>query len=227
MTLTSGTGETHVITAPQPLYIPAQAYRVLCRDRAAMLDQDVDPIYEYGSDLSLADTADEIRLISATGALLDHVAWDTSAGWPIVNGISVQWTGTPANDAVGEWTTGGPAFGLGDHGTPGRATESATSTPPAHVTRTQLLPSVPNPFNPRTEIRFSVARPGQVQVIVFDVRGRRVTTVVDEFVEQSGLVARVWTGVDDAGRGVASGVYFVRMWVDGQGVGGHKVALIR
>ena len=227
MTLASGTGETHVVTAAEPIYIPAQAYRVLCRDREALLDQGVDPVYEYGDDLTFADSADEIRITSATGSLLDHVAWDTSSGWPSVNGYSVQWTGTPANDSPGEWTSGGPAFGLGDHGTPGRATESATSAPPVRVTRTELLPSVPNPFNPRTEVRFSLARPGHVMVAVFDVRGRRVASVVDEYVEEAGTVSRTWNGTDAQGRGVASGVYLVRMWVDAVAVGGHKVALVR
>ena len=148
MTLACVTGEAHVVTAPEPIYIPAQAYRVLCRDRDALLDQGVDPVYEYGDDLTFSDSADEIRITSAMGSLLEHVVWDTSSGWPTVNGYSVQWTGTPANDAPGEWTSGGPVFGLGDHGTPGRATESATSASPVRVTRTELLPSVPNPFNP-------------------------------------------------------------------------------
>jgi hypothetical protein len=227
MTVASGTGETHVVTAPEPIYIPAQAYRVLCRDRDALLDQGVDPVYEYGDDLTFADAADEIRITSATGSLLDHVAWDTMSGWPTVNGYSVQWTGTPANDAPGEWTSGGPAFGLGDHGTRGRATESATSATPVRVMRTELLPSVPNPFNPRTEIRFSLARPGHVKVSIFDVRGRRVLNVVDEVIESPRMVERTWQGDDNRGQQVSSGVYYVRMWVDGRDSGGHKVALVR
>lgn len=227
MTLTSGVGETHVVTAPEPIYIPSQAHRVLCRNRAALLDQGVDPIYEYGSDLTFANSSDEIRITSATGALLDHVAWDTAAGWPVVDGYSVQWTGTPGNDVPGEWTTGGPAFGLGDHGTPGRATESVTSAPSVSVPRTELLPSVPNPFNPRTAIRFSIATPGHVKVTIYDVRGRRVLDLADEVMESAGFVSRVWDGTDAHGHSVSSGVYLVRLVVDGRFTGGQKVALVQ
>lgn len=72
-----------------------------------------------------------------------------------------------------------------------------------------------------------MARPGHVKVAIFDVRGRRVASVVDEHVEMAGTVSRMWKGTDEQGRGVASGVYLVRMWVDGGAVGGHKVALLR
>ena len=38
----------------------------------------------------------------------------------------------------------------------------------------RLLPNVPNPFNPATEIRFALERAGTVELAVFDARGRRV-----------------------------------------------------
>jgi hypothetical protein len=60
----------------------------------------------------------------------------------------------------------------------------------------RLLQNSPNPFNPSTSIRYSVATDGaRVRMHVYDV-------------------AR-WHGVDDDGRPVASGVYFCRLSVDG------------
>jgi flagellar hook assembly protein FlgD len=65
----------------------------------------------------------------------------------------------------------------------------------------------PNPFNPRTTIRFSLPTAGRTSVAVYDVAGRRVRTVLNEV-----LPAKVhevsWTGDDDQGRQVAAGVYF-------------------
>ena len=68
----------------------------------------------------------------------------------------------------------------------------------------------PNPFNPSTIIRYSLPERAEVEVSVFNVLGQRVATLYDG--PQSGgdhLV--VWQGTDDAGRPVASGVYFYRI----------------
>jgi len=66
---------------------------------------------------------------------------------------------------------------------------------------------VPNPFNPQTEISFEIKRNGLVDLGVFDLRGRRVATLVDEELG-AGYHSVVWTGVDKHGAKVASGVYF-------------------
>ena len=82
----------------------------------------------------------------------------------------------------------------------------------------------PNPFNPTTRISYTVARPGRLEVKIYDLRGRLVRTLVDGTVASSGFVD--WRGDDDRGAGVASGVYFyeVRM---GSEVTIGKMALIR
>jgi len=49
-----------------------------------------------------------------------------------------------------------------------------------------------------------------VQLVVYDVVGRRIRTLVDG-VEPPGARAVTWEGRDDAGRFVASGVYFYRL----------------
>ena len=68
----------------------------------------------------------------------------------------------------------------------------------------------PNPFNPKTEIRFGLRHSGHASMTVFDVRGRKVVQLLSEPLE-AGHHAVTWTGRDDHGRGVASGVYFVRL----------------
>ncbi len=68
----------------------------------------------------------------------------------------------------------------------------------------------PNPFNPETEIEFSVPVAVNVEVKVYDILGREVTTLINEFV-QPGKYRIRWNGLDKSGRDVASGVYFYIM----------------
>lgn len=68
----------------------------------------------------------------------------------------------------------------------------------------------PNPFNPKTTISFSLPREERVTLAVFDAAGRRVKTLHDK-VEGAGVHRVIWDGTDEAGRPVASGVYFYRM----------------
>ena len=69
---------------------------------------------------------------------------------------------------------------------------------------------VPNPFNPRTTIRYTTPADGRVEVAVFDLRGRRVARLVDG-VRTAGPHETTWDGRDDAGRAAAAGVYLVRL----------------
>jgi hypothetical protein len=71
---------------------------------------------------------------------------------------------------------------------------------------TLLEQNVPNPFNPVTVIRFAIAEPGRVKLIVYDVSGRPVRTLV-EGARGINRYEVVWDGRDDGGRKIASGVY--------------------
>ena len=77
-------------------------------------------------------------------------------------------------------------------------------------TRSRLAGGVPNPFNPTTAFRFTLAESGPVSVKIYDVAGRRVRVLVDE-VRPAGSYTAVWRGRDDSGRTAAAGVYFCRM----------------
>jgi hypothetical protein len=81
----------------------------------------------------------------------------------------------------------------------------------------RLLPNEPNPFNPRTTIRFETpeARPARLRVL--DVRGRVVRTLLDADPGR-GERSLSWDGRDDAGRPVASGSYRIRLEQGGRAV---------
>ncbi|MEZ4388154.1 MAG: choice-of-anchor V domain-containing protein [Candidatus Krumholzibacteriia bacterium] len=66
--------------------------------------------------------------------------------------------------------------------------------------------ATPNPFNPRTEIRFDLPRPASVRITVLTVDGRRVATLVDGAMTE-GAHAVAWDGRDHSGVTMGSGTY--------------------
>lgn len=73
-----------------------------------------------------------------------------------------------------------------------------------------LRPNFPNPFNPSTTFSFELKDADQAELVVLDVRGHLVRTLVSGVVE-GGVHEVVWDGRDDAGRPVSSGVYRYRL----------------
>jgi hypothetical protein len=94
-------------------------------------------------------------------------------------------------------------------------TQSNTSAVPDAAMATRLFAPVPNPFNPSTTLRFSLAEAGPVQLVVYDISGRRVRVLVDEN-RGGGSHAVTWNGRDDTGRAAAAGTYFCRMQAEGK-----------
>lgn len=86
--------------------------------------------------------------------------------------------------------------------------DSTTGVPTADGTAP--LFAAPNPFNPRTEIRFNVAEAGPVSLVVHALDGKVVAKLVDG-TRAAGRHSVSWDGRDGAGRLVASGAYVVRM----------------
>jgi hypothetical protein len=74
--------------------------------------------------------------------------------------------------------------------------------------------AVPNPFNPMTELRFSLPEAAHVSLEVFDLRGRLVRSLSDGRMAGGPQVV-VWNGRDHLGQGVSSGKYFARLKVGG------------
>jgi hypothetical protein len=68
----------------------------------------------------------------------------------------------------------------------------------------------PNPFDDGTEVAFSLARPQNASVRVYDAGGRLVRTLRDGPAEAGGHTVK-WDGRDRSGQRVSGGVYFVRL----------------
>lgn len=96
--------------------------------------------------------------------------------------------------ASGFWYLGGDRLTV---------TAVAPDIPGSYMTR--LYANTPNPFNPRTVIPFELAHEGNVRLELFDLRGRRVDTLIDEPME-AGRHEFIFQP-----RSLASGVYIYRL----------------
>ena len=134
-------------------------------------------------------------------------------GYQVGDGASRCWVCTEAGDwnplspeyqmAIGpvmNTNKSGDVLVLGGEGRP------ASEEPDLATPLVAGMTAAPNPFNPRTEIRFTLPAGGEVELTVFDVRGRAVRTLVSETLS-AGPHAVTWDGRDRTGRAQPSGVY--------------------
>ncbi|MCF7913388.1 MAG: C10 family peptidase [Candidatus Cloacimonetes bacterium] len=68
----------------------------------------------------------------------------------------------------------------------------------------------PNPFNPETNISFSLAETGQASLEIFNIKGQKVKTLVNGMMEKGEHILH-WSGNDDSGKSVSSGIYFYKL----------------
>jgi hypothetical protein len=87
------------------------------------------------------------------------------------------------------------------------------------------LAASPNPFNPTTTVSFDLDRRQHVDLAIYDLRGRRVVTLLDQACDAGHHRVR-WQGVDREGRSVPSGTYVAQL-ATGAMVRSAKVALVR
>ena len=99
-------------------------------------------------------------------------------------------------------------------GTYNRAGNIYQATPATDPATPQLLTALssnyPNPFNPSTNISFSLANPGEVSIQIFNQKGQLVKTLLNSSLP-AGNHQLTWNGTDEQGAQVGSGVYFYRM----------------
>lgn len=73
----------------------------------------------------------------------------------------------------------------------------------------RLEQNYPNPFNPSTNIEFSLPRSSKVSLVVYDLLGRQVATLINGEVRGAGKHAAAFSST-----GLATGVYFYRLTAD-------------
>ena len=87
-------------------------------------------------------------------------------------------------------------------------------------TEYKLSSAYPNPFNPTTNIEYSVLEEGYANISVYDLQGRVIKELVSEYKDQ-GNYEVVWNAIN-----IPSGVYFIQMNINSF-VSTQKVMLIK
>jgi hypothetical protein len=93
-----------------------------------------------------------------------------------------------------------------------------------------LYGNIPNPFNPSTTIKYTVAEKGKgrelVSLKVFDARGRFVKALVNGK-QESGYYKVNWDGRNERGVSVGSGVYFYRISIGREFIKSRKMIVLK
>lgn len=103
-----------------------------------------------------------------------------------------------------------------------------SATPHAPAASNGWVSNFPNPFNPSTEIKFSLntAIHGQAAIEIYNARGQMVNTLkLNDAQLQNG--ATTWNGLNAAQQSVASGLYFYRLVIGGTAVAQNRMMLLK
>jgi hypothetical protein len=104
----------------------------------------------------------------------------------------------------------------GESETFGSVTLSVPNTDPGQ--NTPIVPETfglhqnyPNPFNPSTEISFALEEPDKCELIIYDIKGRKVKTLFTGNIEADRIYSFIWNVEDESGKEVSSGIYLYKL----------------
>jgi hypothetical protein len=116
----------------------------------------------------------------------------------------------------------------GSFGWPMRIGSHPISVPeeiPGHSNKLSLK-TYPNPANPGVTVLLSFLKPTKVDLLVFDIKGRKICTLLEGKHCRAGDLELKWDGTDARGRRLASGIYFVQMRSGRESVS-HSLVLLK
>ena len=125
---------------------------------------------------------------------------------PLAELVFATTTTGPTNDAFFDLRD---AVIARDDGTVHRVARlSAAQLRPADF---RLGANFPNPFNPTTNIDYDVPEAAPVELVIYDILGQKVKTLVADENHRAGFHTAVWDGTDSHHRPVGNGLYFYRL----------------
>lgn len=162
-------------------------------------------------DGQLDNGGERIVMVGAVNDTIINVRYNDKAPWPTLPDslgyslVSVENNPTGDPDDAAYWRS---SYAV--HGSPGQ-TDTATEIEHEQAIPQQfaLYANYPNPFNPETRLSFAVAKPGIVTIKVFDILGREVAVVANQFYSP-GIYNVTWRPDN-----IAGGIYFYQMKTSG------------
>jgi hypothetical protein len=182
-----------------------------------------DTLLAYGDGSLISD----FDVLAPTGAAVLEANYVSNTGAPTTGGAIVsQTTANPGGALVGFALSGFSFHHIRDLDHDGVADrwehledillwlnnypDPPVSTGPDRL-RNSLAQNYPNPFNPTTTIEYTIKEQTHVSLKIYNVAGQLVKTLVDEVKSPETVTPLTWDGRNDAGKKVASGVYFCRL----------------
>ena len=130
----------------------------------------------------------------------------------------VDGTGTLIGTGIGFNHTTGLAFSING---PVVSVDGKQSVIPEEYS---LKQNYPNPFNPETKIEFSLPVTSEVQIVIYNILGQQVATLINEQ-KNAGNYSVVWNADDAKGIRLSSGIYFYML--KASGVNGNEFQQIK
>ena len=88
-----------------------------------------------------------------------------------------------------------------------------------------LHQNYPNPFNPVTTLRYDLPENGHVNIIIYDMMGRQVKTLVSQS-QDAGYKSVIWNAANDYGKPVSAGIYLYQIQA-GEYISTKKMVLLK
>lgn len=157
-------------------------------------DDDGDLVFQYNRILNVSQNSNFATVgienpTQSDGLCYTYSNFYPDSATPLQNGLAIRFTTTPPDNFVS-------------------VNDQALQLKPV-----SLYQNYPNPFNPETQIAFSIKNSSNVQLNIYNVKGQRVTTLINEKM-QAGKHIRVWNGLNESNEPVTSGVYFYELKTD-------------
>ena len=77
----------------------------------------------------------------------------------------------------------------------------------------ELSQNFPNPFNPITNIRYSIPKNSIVSLAIYDILGRQIIQIIDKEIS-AGMHNVQWDGKNNSGEYVSTGIYYYKLETD-------------
>lgn len=144
------------------------------------------------------------KVVNSNGSVIFEATYEMIVDSPI-SIYNLQVSPNPDDQLLCTWiTTGGIYAQLYDITTVDNQSNNTEAI------ALNLNQNYPNPFNPVTNISYQVSKPSNVRLDIFNIKGQKVKTLVNERLD-TGRYTAVWNGKDDSNKRVSSGIYLYKM----------------
>jgi Secretion system C-terminal sorting domain len=160
-------------------------------------------VYRSESDELSGSSILNPELIEGTGTTIEPTDYTFTDPYPLIAGAD-YWYWLESISFFGESEIFGPVSLSVPNDEPGQ-------NPPIAPEEFGLYQNYPNPFNPNTEISFALEETTNGELVIYDVKGKKIKTLFTGSIEADRLYNIIWNGEDENGQSVASGIYFYKI----------------